>query len=421
MSIFGGVISVKDVSFLLFSVFVIAALGYLLGRITIKGISLGTAGVFVAALVYGALFYDPLSAALQIGGSTYVKEGLKVVENIGLLFFVPAVGFIAGPNFFKNLKKNFKSYILLGLVIILSGGLACVACYFLGKGAEADPKHFIAMLDGLLSGALTTTPGFSAAKATVANIYGSGTELAALYEEAVTVGYGIAYLFGVVGVVLFVQLIPKIVKADMDKERSLLMSVDVGEKKEYKGKLIEIDEFGLAPFVLAICVGLIVGGIKIPLTAQGLSGTTFSLGSTGGTLITALVFGHFGHFGPINIMPPKKVLQVLRELGLMLFLIGAGVAGGARFIELFRPVYFLYGAVMTTVPMIVGYIFARKILKMSLLNSLGSVTGGMTSTPALGTLIQVAKTDEVASAYAATYPIALLAIVLVSQFLLIIF
>ena len=105
----------------------------------------------------------------------------------------------------------------------------------------------------------------------------------------------------------------------------------------------------------------------------------------------------------------------------MLFLIGAGVAGGARFIELFRPVYFLYGAVMTTVPMIVGYIFARKILKMSLFNSLGSITGGMTSTPALGTLIQVAKTDEVASAYAATYPIALLAIVLVSQFLLIIF
>ncbi|MBQ8642961.1 MAG: permease [Clostridia bacterium] len=421
MSIFGGVISVKDVSFLLLSVFVISALGYLLGRITIKGVSLGTAGVFVAALVYGALFYEPLSATLQIGDGSYVKEGLKVVENIGLLFFVPAVGFIAGPNFFKNLKKNFKSYILLGLVIILSGGLTCVACYFIGKGGEADPKHFIAMLDGLLSGALTTTPGFSAAKATVANIYGSGTELAALYEEAVTVGYGIAYLFGVVGVVLFVQLIPKIVKADMDKERSLLMSVDVGEKKEYKGKLIDIDEFGLAPFALAIFVGLIVGSIKIPLTAQGLSGTTFSLGSTGGTLITALVFGHFGHFGPVNMMPPKKVLEVLRELGLMLFLIGAGVAGGARFIELFRPVYFLYGAVMTTVPMIVGYIFARKILKMSLLNSLGSITGGMTSTPALGTLIQVAKTDEVASAYAATYPIALLAIVLVSQFLLILF
>ena len=59
------------------------------------------------------------------------------------------------------------------------------------------------------------------------------------------------------------------------------------------------------------------------------------------------------------------------------------------------------------------------MLKLSLLNNLGSITGGMTSTPALGTLISVSGTDEVASAYAATYPIALLAVVLVSQFLLV--
>jgi len=421
MSIFGGVISVGGITFLMMSVFVIAALGYLLGRVTVKGVSLGTAGVFIVALLYGALFFDPLSSALSSGGTTYVNNGLKIVENIGLLLFVPAVGFIAGPNFFKNLKKNFKSYILLGLVIILSGGLTCVACYYIGRGWESDPKQFMAMLDGLLSGSLTTTPGFSAAKATVESLYGSNPEIAAQYEAAVTVGHGIAYLFGVIGVVLFVQLIPKFVKADMDKERALLMTVDVGEKKEYAGKIIHIDELGLAAFGLATVIGIVIGGIKIPLSAEGLSGTTFSLGSTGGTLITALVFGHFGHFGPISVMPPKKVLEVLRELGLMLFLIGAGVAGGAQFIAFFKPVYFLYGVVMTIVPMIVGYFFARKLLKLSLLNSLGSITGGMTSTPALGTLIQVAKTDEVASAYAATYPIALLAIVLVSQFLLVLF
>ena len=75
---------------------------------------------------------------------------------------------------------------------------------------------------------------------------------------------------------------------------------------------------------------------------------------------------------------------------------------------------------MTTIPMIIGFLFAKYVLKLSLLNNLGSITGGMTSTPALGTLIGVAKTEEVASAYAATYPISLLAIVLVSQFLMII-
>ena len=82
-------------------------------------------------------------------------------------------------------------------------------------------------------------------------------------------------------------------------------------------------------------------------------------------------------------------------------------------------ILFLYGAIMTMVPMLVGFFVAKKVLKLRLLNNLGSITGGMTSTPALGTLISVAKTDDVASAYAATYPIALVAVVLCAQFIVI--
>jgi len=70
---------------------------------------------------------------------------------------------------------------------------------------------------------------------------------------------------------------------------------------------------------------------------------------------------------------------------------------------------------MTILPMIIGYFFASKVFKLQLLNSLGSLTGGMTSTPALGTLIGVSGTDDVASAYASTYPIALVLIVLASN------
>lgn len=417
MSLFGGVITIKGVAFLMLSLMIIIALGYMLGRITIKGVSLGTAGVFIVALLFGALFYDNLADTLT--SAELAANGLKTIENIGLIFFVTSVGFIAGPKFFKNLKKNFKSYILLGVVIILAGGLTCVGCYYVGKGMENDSKEFIAILDGLLSGSLTTTPGFSAAKETVKNMY-TGS-VATSYENAVTVGYGIAYLFGVVGVVLFVQIIPKIVKANMEEERKLLSNSDAGEKKKYSGKLLNIDPFGLGAFGLAALCGIILGNIRIPLTSQGLSGTCFSLTATGGTLIMSLIFGHFGHIGKINIMPDKKTLENLRELGLMLFLIGAGVAGGANFVKYFKPIYFLYGALMTLIPMIVGYFVARKVLKLSLLNSLGSITGGMTSTPALGTLISVAGTEDVASAYAATYPISLLAVVLVSQFLIVIF
>ena len=419
MNFFSEVISVSGVSYLIFSIMAIVALGYLLGRVTVKGVSLGTAGVFVVSLLYGAFFYDKLADAMKT--AEIASHGLKIVENLGLVFFVTSVGFIAGPKFFKNLKNNFKSYIMLGFIIILAGGLTCVICYLIGRNFESDNKQFLAMMDGLLSGSLTTTPGFSAAKETVKNFYAATPELASGYEDAVTVGHGIAYLFGVIGVVLFVQILPKLVHADMDEERRKLASVDTGEANTIVGKLINIDDMGLGAFGLAALIGIIIGNIKIPLTAQGFSGTCFSLTTTGGALITSLLFGHFSHIGRINIMPEKKTLEVLRELGLMIFLIGAGIAGCASFIKYFRPVYFLYGALMTLVPMFVGYFIATKVLKLSLLNSLGSITGGMTSTPALGTLIHVAKTEDVAAAYAATYPIALLVVVLVSQFLIVFF
>ncbi len=410
MNLFGGVIPVTGITFLVFCVFAIATLGYALGRITIKGVSLGTAGVFIVALIFGCFFYGNLDA--QLPGFT--KDALKTVENLGLILFVTAVGFIAGPKFFGNMKKNLTSYVLLGFIIILAGGLSAVACIYIGRatGVTSDPRELTAMVTGLLSGALTSTPAFSAAKATVG----------AAYEDIVAVGNGIAYIFGVIGVVLFVQLLPKITKANMEEERTkLTQSAEAISKKPYTGKIIDMDSFGLMPFALAAIVGTIVGMIKVPLSSAGLSGTTFSLTTTGGCLLTALVFGHFGRAGKINIMPPTATLKVLRELGLMLFLIGAGVAGGAKFIQYFQPVYFLYGMVMTLLPMVIGYLFARFILKMNLLNTLGSITGGMTSTPALGTLINVAKTEDVAAAYAATYPIALIAVVLVSQFLIILY
>lgn len=410
MNLFGGVIPVTGITFLVFCIFAIATTGYALGRITIKGVSLGTAGVFIMALLFGCFFYKDLDAQLP----EYTKNALKIVENLGLILFVTAVGFIAGPKFFGNMKKNLTSYVLLGFIIILAGGLSAVTCIYIGRatGVTSDPKELTAMMAGLLSGALTSTPAFSAAKATVG----------AQYEDIVAVGNGIAYIFGVIGVVLFVQLIPKIVKADMDAEREkLTQATDDESKKTSVVKLIDMDSFGIMPFALAAIIGTVVGMIKVPLSSAGLSGTTFSLTTTGGCLLTSLVFGHFNRIGKINIMPPVATLKVLRELGLMLFLIGAGVAGGAKFIEYFQPVYFLYGVIMTLLPMVIGYIFAKYVLKMNLLNTLGSITGGMTSTPALGTLINVAKTEDVAAAYAATYPIALIAVVLVSQFLIILF
>ena len=367
-------------------VFAIAVLGYALGSISIKGLSLGTSGILLIALVFG--HFD-----LQVPG---------VLKNIGLICFVTAVGFIAGPGFFRNFKKNAVSFIILGIAIILVGGLTCVAVI---KLAGIDT----ALSVGMMSGALTSTPGLAAAEEA------TGSAMA-------SIGYGIAYPFGVVGVVLFVQLIPKLLKVDLDKERAMLAASAAETKKSSteQKQYFSFDDFGLLAFALAAILGVLIGMVEIPLPG----GATFSLGTSGGPLLSGLVMGHFAHIGPVSISVPKRTLEVVREVGLALFLMGAGTGAGAGFVEILKEqgvVLFVLGAVMTTVPMIVGYILARKVFKIDVLTALGSICGGMTSTPALGTLMAVAKTEAVAAAYAATYPLALIMVVLCCQFIPIFF
>ena len=412
MSLLGGLISIGNVSALLLVVFSVLFLGYALGRIKIKGISLGDAGVFLIALLVGALFFgvDDSGALLFDFSQNYdYSQSLSLIESLGLILFVTSVGYMAGPRFVQNLKRNFGLYAPLGVLIPLIGD-GILLGEVVGYGSTiAEQDGFVAMIVGILSGALTSTPAFSAAKATVAPEY----------MGLVSVGHGIAYIFGVVGKVLFIQLIPRIEKADMEKERALLLPVTKIEEKKDDKKLFSLDAAGIAPFALAAMLGVVIGQIKIPLSADGFSGTCFSLTTTGGCLLVSLIFGHFGRMGKLNILPSAQTLKLLRELGLVLFLAGAGIPGGAEFVACFDPIYFLYGAVMTVVPLILAYLFAKCVLKMGLLNNLGAITGAMTSTPALGTLISTAGTEDVAAAYAATYPIALITVVLVSQFLII--
>ena len=401
-------------TFVMFTLmFLILALGYLLGGINIKGVSLGTAGVFLVAILLGWLctlnFKDvPLLGSFHMASTdaAVVKNLKGPIQNIGLIMFVGAVGFIAGPNFFKNLAKNFKTYILLGAVIILSGTLVALLCTIL---TDYGPEYWA----GVLSGALTSTPGFSAA-----------VDAATENLARITLGHAIAYPFGVVGVVLFVQLMPKFLKADMNKERELLRLGGEEEKRDYS-KYFACEEFGFMPFGLAIIAGLLLGSINIPLTGAGYNGPCFSLGTTGGVLIMCLIFGHFGHIGKLSLEVKEGTLKVIREFGLALFLLGAGFEGGVALVQEIANAGgaaivvwgFAGGAIMTLVPMLVGFVIGKYLLKLPLLNSLGSITGGMTSTPALGTLISTAETDDVASAYASTYPIALILIVLASQLL----
>ena len=228
-------------TFVLFVIaFVVIGVGYLLGGINVKGVTLGTAGVFLVAILVGYLCTlvpadSGVFSKFHLTESTDVVKFLKgPIQNIGLIMFVGSVGFIAGPNFFKNLAKNFKTYIVLGIVIILTGTLVAVLCTLF---TDYGPEYWA----GVLSGALTSTPGFSAAK----------DAADASFESLITLGHAIAYPMGVVGVVLFVQLLPKFLKADLNKERELLKIGGAEEARDYS-KFFKVEDFGFMPFALAV-------------------------------------------------------------------------------------------------------------------------------------------------------------------------
>ena len=361
-------------------IFLIAALGYALGRIHIAGVSLGSAGILIVALIFGHFGYE-------VPG---------ILQNFGLVCFVTAVGFIAGPSFFENFIGNAKAYVIIGFMIILTGAMMCLCVL---KITGIPPQLAL----GLLSGALTTTPGLAAA-------------LEATGSELVSVGYGIAYPFGVISVVLFVQLIPRFLHADMSAERANIAGKSGGSSvlKRSQERTIKFDSYGLFPFSIAIVIGILVGRITIPLPF----GAAFSLGVSGGPLLIGLLLGHFKALWIFDLDIKTGTLTAMREFGLAMFLLGAGTRAGEGFVDVLRsqgPQLFFYGALMALAPMIIGYLLARKLYRLELLNALGSICGGMTSTPALGTLIHTAGSDDVTSAYAATYPVALAAIVICCQ------
>lgn len=412
----------------IFIVFAISTVGYLVGGIKIKGIELGTAGVLLVALIWGV--FVNFIPSFHIGSSQIVdgvkvwaedakeitlwspkiKTNFGIVSSIGTALFVTAVGLIAGPKFFRSFNKSTLAYIVLGIIVIAIGAVTAILFTVFDKNMSSS------MAVGLLTGGLTSTPGFSAGKEVAMALDEAAKAAGEIsnLEADVTAGYGIAYTFGVLGVVLFVQIVPKILKIDMAKERENFQAANQVVIPEPKKVLSAIDPFGFFAFTLAIALGCLIGAIKIP-------GINFSLGNSGGCLIGGLIVGHFAHIGNIDCRIKKETLNFMRELGLVLFLIGAGVPGGVNFIDKFRWTYFIYGAVMTLVPMIVGYIIARYVFKLSILNNLGAITGGMTSTPALGTLIATAGTDEVSAAYAATYPFALVSIVLAAKIIIMLF
>ncbi len=178
-----------------------------------------------------------------------------------------------------------------------------------------------------------------------------------------------------------------------------------------------LQETNFLPLAAGLALGILAGRVPIPVPGTEVS---FKLGLAGGPLFLALLAGHFGRVGRINIRMPVAAKIFIRELGLMFFLAGAGTRAGASFASVLQEQgisLFLAGALITIAPMAASWFFARLVMRLEILPTLGAICGGMTSTPALGALSTASDSETPALAYATVYPVALIVVTVLAQLL----
>lgn len=363
--------------------FLIMTIGYLIGRINFFGIKLGASAILIVALFFGNFGF----------------EVPTFLSKVGLVLFLTPIGLMAGPTFIANIKKNGLSFVVIALGTCFIGAMTIVLAVKLFKLP-------VSLSLGLACGALTSTSMLGTVNTLTESILPS-------------VGYGIAYVVGLVGVVLFVQIVPKMLNANKDLENAKLTIIDEEqEKKEAQidySSLITVEKNGLFSLALSATIGIAIGMIKVPVGP-----TVVSLGSGGGSLIGGLIIGHMGHFSKISFKGSNRIYSSIRDLGLAFFLLLSGIKAGTGFVEVVSQygfTLFIVGVLMTFVTATLSFLLAYKVFKLPLFGALGTTTGSMTSAPSLGALLAVTEDDRVSSFYAATQPIATIFLVFLPQIL----
>lgn len=180
----------------------VIAIGVWLGRLKIFGISLGVTWVLFMGL------------AISYAGIHVNKETEHFLREFGLILFVYTIGLQVGPGFFASLKKN--AIVTNGLaasVVLL--GVAIVILFFYFSGTPMPT------LTGIMSGAVTNTPGMGAAQAAAKDMQLPGDP-----SSMITLAYALVYPFGVFGIIGSILLLKLIFRVNLDKERELHRKLD---------------------------------------------------------------------------------------------------------------------------------------------------------------------------------------------------
>ncbi len=163
------------------------------------------------------------------------------------------------------------------------------------------------------------------------------------------------------------------------------------------------------PFFLGIALGVIAG--SFPLAVPGLPAAV-KLGLAGGPLVVAILLSRVANTGPLVWYLPTNANLMLREVGITLFLAAVGLKSGEKFVEVLFGGdglhWFLCGAVVTIVPLLIVGLLARAWKKLNYSELCGLLAGSMTDPPALAFAQQTTGSDAPAVAYATVYPLVML-------------
>jgi Predicted permease len=183
--------------------------GVFLGdKLKIKGVSLGVTWILFCGI---ALSHFGMRLNVQVE---------QFAKDLGLILFVYSIGLHVGPSFFSSLRKGGLSLNLLAVGIVLTGAVLAVALHFI---TGIDMPTMV----GIMSGAVTNTPGLGAAQQAFAEITGNG-------NPEIAAGYAVAYPLGVVGIIVSILLLKQIFHVKLTNEEQRLKSNPAAEKEPVK-------------------------------------------------------------------------------------------------------------------------------------------------------------------------------------------
>lgn len=423
--------------------------GLIFGKMGIGRFKFGVSGALFTGLIFGKLSYG---FALNLKETDIGYEAAKALLESGvigkslfqlfLILFVASVGLLASGDIGFVFKKYGLKFMVLGLAVTFIGAAASYGA------ASVSPFGNSYEMAGVYTGALTSSPGFAAAVETAGRLsaeqaenYSDSTReekaailsvldpskamtpentpelteeqersFSAAAEMKVGVGNALAYPFGVLIVILAMNFLPGILRIDLEREKQeYRKEIESSRLTEAKTSAIEGD-FDVPAFILICLTGYTLGQVGFPAGSLGV----VTLGSTGGVLALALFFGHKGKLGSLNFRMDKRILGNLREVSLVFFLAIVGLRNGYGAFEALDAsgLRIAFSSVFVGLTaMTGGILIGRHVFKINWIMLSGAICGGMTSTPGLGAAIDAAKSDDPAAGYGATYPFALIGMV----------